>query len=77
MDDVFVQRIYRMPRAQIGYLRFILESYDGLAGLRTIDSREALVEVTYPPSRFEDAEALLAALAGEFPMEEVPEAPAD
>jgi hypothetical protein len=66
----FTKKYYRLPRKQIGFLRFILESYDGLAFARTLDSRLALVEVAYPPSRRADAEALLASLAEELSLEE-------
>lgn len=59
---------YFLPRRQIGYLRFMLESYDGLAFVRTLDSRQALVEIAYPASRRGDAEALLAALVIECDM---------
>ena len=69
---------YRLPRQQIGYLRFILESYDGLAFVRTLDSREALVEIAYPVSRRADAEDLLASLAAECAMTAVaPPPPAE
>ncbi|MCP3176665.1 DUF4911 domain-containing protein [Desulfuromonas sp. KJ2020] len=70
MDTPFVKRVYRTPRQHIAYLRFVLESYDGLAFIRTLDSRQALVEIAYPPSRRLDAEALLSALAQELPLEE-------
>jgi Domain of unknown function (DUF4911) len=59
---------YCLPRREIGYLRFILESYDGLAFVTTLDNRQALVEIAYPASRREDAQALLAALAEECTM---------
>ncbi len=68
MDVPFEKRYFRIPRAEIAYLRFILESYDGLAFLRTLDSRAALVEIAFPPSRRTDAEELLEALEKEIPM---------
>lgn len=78
MDDPFVKKVYRTPRQQIAYLRFVLESYDGLAFIRTLDSRQALVEIAYPPSRRVDAEALLRSLAAELPLEETePPSPED
>ena len=70
MDTPFIKRFYRIPRAEIGYLRFILESYDGLAFVRTLDRHEALVEVAYSPALSEDAEGLLEALASECSMAE-------
>ena len=72
MDNTLIKRTYRLPRNEIALLRFVLESYDGLAFLRTLERREALVEIAYPPSRRPDAEALLAALAAEFALCEVP-----
>jgi len=70
MDTPFIKKVYRTPRQHIAYLRFVLESYDGLAFIRTLDSQLALVEIAYPPSRSVDAESLLQALAAELPLEE-------
>lgn len=69
--DVFKKRYYSMPRAEIGYLRFILESYDGLAFARTLDNRAALVEIAYSASRSADVEALLAQLEEDAGLQEV------
>jgi hypothetical protein len=71
-DTVFSKRYFQMPRAEIGHLRFILESYDGLAFARTLDSQLALVEIAYPPSRGKDVEPLINALAEEVGLREVP-----
>ena len=68
----FIKRHFQIPRAEIGYLRFILESYDGLAFVRTLDNRKALVEIAFSESRLQDVEALLAALAVECSMVAVP-----
>jgi hypothetical protein len=70
--DPFIKKYFRLPREQIAFLRFILESYDGLAFARTLDNRQALVEIAFPPSRRGDAEALLAELSETTPLEEVP-----
>lgn len=74
---VFIKRYFRLSRTRIAYLRFILESYDGLAFARTLDPREAVVEIGYPLSRTKDAEELLQALSEEFDMTELPEIPRD
>ena len=71
-DKEFSKRYFQIPRAEIGHLRFILESYDGLAFARTLDNQLALVEIAYPPSRSHDVEPLLNALAEEFSLQEVP-----
>jgi hypothetical protein len=67
----FSKRYFRLPRAEIGHLRFILESYDGLAFARTLDKQIGLVEIAYSPSRVSDAESLLKALAAEVGLKEV------
>lgn len=77
MGEILTKRCYRLAKTEIGYLRFILESYDGLAFVRTLDGREALVEIAYPPSRSADAEALLSALVSECNMAEVPSSVAE
>lgn len=70
MARPFLKRYFQVAPAQICYLRFITESYDGLLFLRTLENRQALVELAYPPSRRGDAEGLVAALAAECGMEE-------
>jgi hypothetical protein len=71
MNEPFIKRCFCLERAAIAYLRFLLEGYDGLIFLRTLDPRAALVEVAYAPSCRRDAERLLTALARECAMTEV------
>ena len=59
---------FQVPRSEIGYLRFITESYDGLLFLRTVDNRAAVIELGYFSCRKRDVEALLAALSVEVSM---------
>jgi hypothetical protein len=69
--EIFSKRYFQLPRAEIGHLRFILESYDGLAFARTLDKLNGLVEIAYPRSRACDTEGLLKALAAEVGLREV------
>ena len=41
--------IFRVVREEINYIRTIVESYDGMAVVRTIDPREALISVMIAP----------------------------
>ena len=72
---IFSKRYFILPRAEIGHLRFILESYDGLAFARTLDKQKGLVEIAYSPSRALDVETLLKNLIAEVGLQEtdVPE----
>ena len=40
-----VKHIFRVDRREINYLRVIIESYDGMAVVRTIDPQVALIEI--------------------------------
>lgn len=42
-------RVFRVDRREIGYLRFTLESYDGMAVVSTLDPLTALIEVRIAP----------------------------
>lgn len=72
MDKVFQRGYFQLGKEQIALLRFLLESYDGLVFLRTLDNRQALVELAWPPSRAVDALALIAALEQELGMQPAP-----
>jgi len=44
-----VKRVLRVDRTEINYLRTTLESYDGMALVRTIDPYEARIEIMISP----------------------------
>lgn len=75
VDTVFIRRSFRLLRQETAYLKFLIEGYDGLLFLRSIDGRAALVEISYAPSCREDADGVIEALARETGMEEVFSAP--
>lgn len=58
----------RIPRSEIGFLRFVLEAYDGLAQLSAEAGREEATMMV-PTSRRDEALALLKALRDEIPVE--------
>jgi hypothetical protein len=65
----FSKCYYRLTPARIGMLRFLLEGYDGLITLRTLDPRGGLVECAFPPTRQTEAQELLTALAAELGLQ--------
>jgi hypothetical protein len=66
-----VQWYFRIRRKDIAYLKFILESYEGLGVLRTVDPRSGIVEVMVPPGMEKDMETVLEGLGDEIPMERI------
>ena len=49
----------RIAPNRIHFLKFILEGYDGLAVLSTLDRHDGIVELRYPPDLEEELSALL------------------
>lgn len=66
----FCRRRYLLVPARIGLLRFLVEGYDGILFLRTIEASAAVVELSWSKSCAADAEKILAALCVELNMRE-------
>ena len=60
---------FRVRREDIAYLKFILESYEGMAVLRTTDPDEAVVELMVAPGWEKDVEEVIDGLRKEIPIE--------
>ncbi|MBM3303402.1 MAG: DUF4911 domain-containing protein [Deltaproteobacteria bacterium] len=43
------RQVFCVDRRDIAYLRITLESYDGMAVVRTLDPRKALIEIQIAP----------------------------
>lgn len=69
MDTIslFIQ----IPPHEIAYLNFVLESYEGVAAVRTVDPHEGIVELMVSPHYQEEIKEILKDLAEEFPIQEV------
>lgn len=54
-----IKKYYRVDRKEIGFLKFILEAYDGIAVLRTMDSQLGIVLIQIAPGCEKDVEMVL------------------
>ena len=61
-----------VPRAEIGYVKFIFESYEGLAVLRTIDRHQGLLVVLAVRDGLDQVRRVVTSLAEEIGSREVP-----
>jgi hypothetical protein len=50
----------RVPRAEVAYVKFIVESYEGVAVTRTLDRHAALVALLVAPDFLAEAYAIVA-----------------
>jgi hypothetical protein len=63
------KRTFRIDPSRIGFLKFILEAYEGLGQLTTLNPALGLVIVYVPPGRSEEFENLVTDLKKEIFME--------
>jgi hypothetical protein len=62
-------RIFRIDRREIAFLRFILEAYDGIAVLTTLEREAGTVRLAIAPGCEEEVAAVLNDLSPEIRME--------
>ena len=66
-------RYFRVRREDIAYFKFIMESCEGEAIVRTKDPQEAVVELMIPPGLERDVEEILEGVRREIPVEALPQ----
>ncbi len=62
-------RYFRIHRKDIAYFKFIIESYEGMAIVRTKDPHEAIVELMVAPGWENDVGEVLEGLRNEMAIE--------
>jgi len=62
-------KYFRLRREDIAYFKFIIESYEGMAVMKTKDSYEAVVELMVAPGWEKDLEEVLEGLRKEMTIE--------
>jgi hypothetical protein len=72
-----VQMYVRVNPKDMAYVKFIVESYEGLAVLRTVDPREGILEWMIPPDLVEQAEELINSLREEVSILPVTDSSSD
>ena len=62
-----------MDRRRVGFLRFLLEGYEGLATARTVDRRASILELEVPAERLPELDELLAAVREQLGLTRIDE----
>ena len=63
--------LFRIERSQIGFVKFIIEAYEGVAVVSTMDAAKGLVRLSVAPGCRRIVEEIMADLAGNIFMERV------
>ncbi len=61
----------RIDPEQIYFLKFILEGYDNLTIMSTVDRIEGVMELKYPPELEQDVKEVLHSMAQRLKLEEL------
>lgn len=64
-----IKRMYRIERKAICFFRFILEAYDGIAILETIDAKAGIIALHIAPGCEDMADGIIADLSCEHLVE--------
>ncbi|WP_410289347.1 DUF4911 domain-containing protein [Desulfosarcina sp.] len=68
------RRCYRVDRRQISFVKFILEAYDNVAVMSTLDPHVALVRIVIAPGCEDLVNGIVDSFAGQFEVVPVKEA---
>jgi hypothetical protein len=68
-----MREIYFEVRTEdIAYVKFVIESYEGVGLIRTVDRKKAVIVVLIVEDFLDDGRALLASLQREIHLTEIP-----
>ena len=70
LKSVCKKKSFRIDSSNIGFLKFILEAYEGMAQLTTIDPALGFIDVFVAPGCEEEFELLLSRLKTEMLIED-------
>ncbi len=72
-----IRRVYRIDRCQISFVKFILEAYDNVAVISTLDPGQALVQVIIAPGCETMVDGILTCLGSDVGVVPVDDAKMD
>ena len=66
-----INRYFKVNRRDMVYLKFILEAYEGMNVMSTVDNAAGIIRIAIMPGFEQDMEALLVELGAQVSMEAV------
>ena len=68
-DGGMVCRYFRVAHRDMVFLKFILEAYEGMNVMSTVDNKVGIIRIAIMPGFVDDMDALLAELGKQVSME--------
>lgn len=66
-------RYYQLASRDLVYMKFVLEAYEGLSTMSTVDGKRGIVKVNYPVPFRDDLAGLMEGISREIEVTEVTE----
>ncbi len=66
-----IEKVYRIDKSEISYFRFLLESYEGIAMMTTVEPKNGIVVLRIAPGCEHEVDTLIQGLKHEMLIEPV------
>ena len=66
-----IKKYFKLKRKDIALVQFIIEGYEGMATVTTIDPHTAIIQISIIPDFISDMSAIISDLKDKYKMEEV------
>lgn len=66
-----IVRYFKVGRRDLVFLKFILEAYEGMSTLSTVEPQEGIVRLSIPSGFEADVQTIIAAVREDISLEEV------
>ena len=65
------KKYFKLKRKDIAFVQFIIEGYEGMATVTTIDPHTAIIQISIIPDFISDMSAVIKDLKNKYKMEEI------
>jgi hypothetical protein len=66
-----IRKYFKLKRKDIAFVQFIIEGYEGMATVTTIDPHTAIIQISIIPDFISDMNAVIKDLKNKYKMEEI------
>jgi hypothetical protein len=71
VSPIMIKKWLKLKTKDIVFVQFIIEGYEGLATVTTIDNQKAIIQVSIMPDFESDVMCILESLKKQLPIEEI------
>jgi hypothetical protein len=66
-----IKKYFKLKRKDIALVQFIIEGYEGIARVTTIDPQTAIIQISIIPDFISDMNSIIKDLKNKYKMEEI------